>query len=758
MDYYFFFFFYILCHSLYSFINSITTGIVIKATMGKVKQQRRSARARLNPTRISDPSTLRHGTIRAVNEKPEGVLPVIDKISAVDASERAWACACVSNLVGQDHRTRKLLLSRGLVDKLVERLTDSKLAVSVEAVGTLRNLTVLGGYKVCADMFSKNILTAMQRLVQLTLVTANEVLEDIKPADADAVARHRAVWSLAENLICIYWSLAETSPRILKSVTKPEILSFVLRFLELNTKVPASLSIIAAQCLHTITEENRDALAYFRSAPDIGQRLLNALPTGQIPEDRTVLGVLIAGILRNIRRTLPKRPDIDTTASLNHSIAPILLSFLDWDVQGAALHMAQLAPEVLKKHQEQNGLHDRTVASANETQLNAMEDRLAAMQLCLEILANMASEDTIDDEPEEEKEDEWEDLDEEEDELQAEIEEVTNGHANGNVEEEEEDGEEDMAMIDAATGQHVHALEEAETRVGIMLNRDSGRFFAQSLLPLLVRLAEPCLVAGQVSAIAFTYTRREAPAIAELAILHARALACLNNYLVLAAERSTRGWFNDQLADAQQLWHWLLDNVAARAQIPTTSTATNTNEESDNNEQSNIREEVLESALDCLWSVARGLGTHNIPATETQIHALINVAQGQTSASDHLRATCIGTLGVIAQRRPGYVEMNGIIGHLLMTQLTNLPQTPSETAIEALNALYDIYDDAAHDYDAPVFVKGGYLEALRNIVPAVRQLTKRIDRRQQPALRERAEEALVNLRAFIDYKTGETAS
>ena len=69
-------------------------------------------------------------------------------------------------------------------------------------------------------------------------------------------------------------------------------------------------------------------------------------------------------------------------------------------------------------------------------------------------------------------------------------------------------------MVDANTGENVHALEEAETRVGIMLNRDSGRFFAKRLLPLLVGLSEPCLVEGHSLPIVFTYTRREVPAAA----------------------------------------------------------------------------------------------------------------------------------------------------------------------------------------------------------------------------------------------------
>jgi hypothetical protein len=92
---------------------------------------------------------------------------------------------------------------------------------------------------------------------------------------------------------------------------------------------------------------------------------------------------------------------------------------------------------------------------------------------------------------------------------------------------------------------------------------------------------------------------------------------------------------------------------------------------------------------------------------------------------------------------------------MLMRLVVELPATPAETVVEALNAIYDVYDDAAHDYDAPVFVAGGFLHMLHTVVPAVRRFVKTIDRRRYPALRERAEEAFINLEAFIEYKQGE---
>ena len=54
-----------------------------------------------------------------------------------------------------------------------------------------------------------------------------------------------------------------------------------------------------------------------------------------------------------------------------------------------------------------------------------------------------------------------------------------------------------------------------------------------------------------------------------------------------------------------------------------------------------------------------------------------------------------------------------------MTQLNSLTASV-ETLAEILNALFDIYGDAAFDYDGPVFVNGGFLEQLNRVFPSLK--------------------------------------
>lgn len=61
----------------------------------------------------------------------------------------------------------------------------------------------------------------------------------------------------------------------------------------------------------------------------------------------------------------------------------------------------------------------------------------------------------------------------------------------------------------------------------------------------------------------------------------------------------------------------------------------------------------------------------------------------------------------------------------LVSILSALPptgKTATDPAIEALNAIFDIYADADFDYDEPVFVKHNFLQHLKSILPKVQSM------------------------------------
>jgi hypothetical protein len=56
-----------------------------------------------------------------------------------------------------------------------------------------------------------------------------------------------------------------------------------------------------------------------------------------------------------------------------------------------------------------------------------------------------------------------------------------------------------------------------------------------------------------------------------------------------------------------------------------------------------------------------------------------------------------------------------------MTLLSD-KSTPPSVIVEALNLIFDVYSDAAFDYDLPVFVQGNFLNGLKQILPSVRSM------------------------------------
>jgi hypothetical protein len=54
--------------------------------------------------------------------------------------------------------------------------------------------------------------------------------------------------------------------------------------------------------------------------------------------------------------------------------------------------------------------------------------------------------------------------------------------------------------------------------------------------------------------------------------------------------------------------------------------------------------------------------------------------------------------------------------------LLNDKQCQASIKVEGLNLIFDVYSDIAFDYDYPVFVQGGFLNSLKQIVPSIRSM------------------------------------
>lgn len=171
--------------------------------------------------------------------------------------------------------------------------------------------------------------------------------------------------------------------------------------------------------------------------------------------------------------------------------------------------------------------------------------------------------------------------------------------------------------------------------------------------------------------------------------------------------------------------------------------------------------DVSVGAIGALWAVATAFKGH-VPITNDQISFITNkcssVKQGMTndnkdeSTEYMVRATgLIGTVGM-AQ---GRLEITRESSKFILSIISNALDCPIEVIIQALDTLFDMFGDMSYDYDQPVFIGDNILQTLKTTLPIVRQAVKRVDKKRFPELRERADEASLNLGRFIDYKKKE---
>ncbi|KAF9104037.1 hypothetical protein BGX27_010263 [Mortierella sp. AM989] len=659
----------------------------------------------------------------------ETILPLISKLSSPDANERAWAAAGASNLLMHDAGTRRLMLSKNLIGALVDRLTDSEHEVVVESLGALRNLTVVGGDEVISEMYNKNVLTPVTNLIP----TLGSMIDNMFSGPATTSADHekrKTVWDWAENVISIIWAMSENSEKALKFVNKLNLIPFLMSFMNNVDKVPPKVIVAAAQCLYTLTDDNPDCRVVFVKNPEYITPFMNILNVNVNAEQELLIKTLACGIVINLRSVIvPKDSESDFT-SIHNLILPVLSSALNYDLQNASAEAAAAAQIAnAQKRQEPDLSKPNQPATTEEQALAAIETRLQTLQLSLELIANICTESV---EGVEEEEEEWKDEPNNDDEME------------GDEDEENFDGSEEKKDdgLDENTLREMEQLTAASSETPMDLsNHPIINILTNTVFPALINLATPTPLSFPAQEVPTPPT--VAPLItAQLATTHLRAIEALNNFLLTMADAVPgKWWYKQRKADAEQCWTWLFQQAGTVAGKGVQVGAEEKGQE--------MRGAVLDAIVGCLWTLARGLDA-DVPLGEFHIPALIG-AYSSTS-SDSMRVKAIGCLGMIA-RRQGAIETNKVIGEFLINLLKNNPS--AEACVEALNAIYDIYADAEFDYDLPVYVQGNFNQELQGMVKMVRFMVRNVDRRKNKDLRNRGDEAVLNLTAFIKYKEKE---
>ncbi|XP_053438132.1 HEAT repeat-containing protein 3 isoform X3 [Nycticebus coucang] len=386
--------------------------------MGK-SRTKRFKRPQFSPTGECqvEAATAANGTGGEEDDGPAAEL--LEKLQHPSAEVRECACAGLARLV-QQRPVLPDLARRDAVRRLGPLLLDPSLAVRETAAGALRNLSACGGFEICDDMVTKDIMTPLVAL--LKECGAGLDSSGMSPQDKKDQNRN-SIENIANEAVNVLWNICECSSRAVSIFNKEGCLEMVLKYLSrFSTNVDLAISV--AYCLQTVTEDNPELLTSFSAASLCVLESAMLSPVSSM--EHLLLKTLVAGTIWNLKDVIPCK----SQAEIINAILKIFSEVLEMDSGQIVIQMKEAETQRLKTLTEteeiiQNGNGDglieddemeeiphkrkvrrKTFVSdllpPTDKELRETIALLAAQQTALEVIVNMCcSEDPSDDEWEE---------------------------------------------------------------------------------------------------------------------------------------------------------------------------------------------------------------------------------------------------------------------------------------------------------------------------------------------------------------------
>lgn len=158
-------------------------------------------------------------------------------------------------------------------------------------------MSALNDTGIITEIFNKKVMIPLHSLMNTSTEVISKIIQGVEPANDSEKEDYRVCFQVAENVICLLWSLGETSARLLTQVTQDLEMTFIVSCLISAQHLPQSLVITAARCLLTLTENNTDLLRNFFVVNPDNIRAIESLVNDQTSP---MLRVLAVGILSNM--------------------------------------------------------------------------------------------------------------------------------------------------------------------------------------------------------------------------------------------------------------------------------------------------------------------------------------------------------------------------------------------------------------------------------------------------------------------------
>ncbi|KAM4637889.1 HEAT repeat-containing protein 3 isoform 1-T1 [Amazona ochrocephala] len=637
------------------------------------------------------------------DEEPAAEL--LEKVQHPSAEVREYACASISKLL-QEQQAIPAFLQRDVVRCLGPLLMDYSLAVRETAAGALRNLSACGGFEVCDDMVSKDIMTPLVALLKecSTGLDANQLSPE-KRIEMDK----NYIEDIANEAINLLWNVCECSSTAVHIFNKEGCLEAVLLYMKrFSTNV--DLAISAANCLQAVTEDNPDLLSSFNASSQ--QVLETVMLCPESTMKHILLKTLTAGIIWNIKGTVPP----GSLGSMINAILKIFSESLAIDAGETIIRMKEAEKSRLKlavegaTEENMSDVTENCVLSEDydleeipkgkvkkgendifdflppdQRELKEVTALLMAQQTALEIIVNMCcSEDPSDDE--------WEELS-----SSDESDFMENSYSDGSG----------LLMSPLCLSDEVNSA------------------FLNNLIPkkILEKTAFPNSVALDIC----MHNPSWKPLIKKLNAVQCRALTCLQNILLVSDMDCLGG------ASLQSIAQHLLQLVFAKTELPTDT-------------------EFLEAITSALRALLQTMASKNISQCVTPEQLLTLCEAGMDSSNASVKVNIVSILGIsgsILAKGQDTAEMLKVIGKFLLE--VAMKESSLVVAGEALDALFDVFADGKEAEKAAVEIR--LLPSLKEFQPVFKMRMRKEGKGKYSTDQLCVlDNVKMNLRRFIAYQ------
>ncbi|XP_043754345.1 HEAT repeat-containing protein 3 [Cervus elaphus] len=670
--------------------------------MGK-SRTKRFKRPQFSPTGdCQAEAAAANGTEPEEDDGPAAEL--LEKLQHPSAEVRECACAGLARLV-QQRPVLPGLARRDAVRRLGPLLLDPSLAVRETAAGALRNLSACGGFEVCDDMVTKDIMTPLVALLKecSTGLDSNEMSPQKKKDQ-----NRNSIENVANEAINVLWNICECSSRAVSIFNKEGCLEIVLKYLSrFSTNVDLAISV--AYCLQTVTEDNPELLKSF-STPAL-HVLESAMLSPVNSMEYFLLKTLVAGTIWNLKDIIPSK----SQAEVINAILKILSEVLEMDAGETVIQMKEAETQRIKTAAEtedtlQNANGDDLVEDdemeeiphrrkvrrktfisdllpPTDKELREAVALLAAQQTALETIVNMCcSEDPTDDE--------WEEL---------------------------SSSDESDAFMESSLGDCGGQLLSP-----LCLSHEVHTALTHHLLPKKIfdKTAFPNSIAVDVCSRNPTWK----PLIRKMNTIQCRALVCLQSLVSLLDVDHLGGPAALQTL-AQHLSQLLFSQPDFAKHV-----------------------DFLEAISSALRALLQTMASKNIPQCMTPDQLMTLCTAGVHSSNVGVRVNVVSILGItgsVLAKEDGTLDTLKTIGYFLLEVATKDPCLV--VAGEALDALFDVFADGKEAEMASVQIK--LLSTLKEFQPVFKMKIRKEGRtKYSPDQLCVLDNVKMNLRRFVAYQ------